>query len=183
MKKVYKVGIYEKGSYDTVKDKKAYRTWKNILQRCYDEKTLERFPTYVGCEICDEWVYFQNFADWYHKNYVDGYTLDKDILGDGKLYSPDTCCFVPNHINNILHENKHKQNELPLGVNLQDGRYRVRISDRGRKINVGYYSTVSESLNAYNESRKAHIESVLSEYKLNDRIITAIKEKLYENTK
>src|SRR5690554_2242867 len=70
---VYGIGIYEKGKYDTIKDLKAYRLWKSILQRCYSKKSIAKFPTYRGCKVCDEWIYFQNFAKWFYENYIEGY--------------------------------------------------------------------------------------------------------------
>lgn len=59
-------------------------------------------PTYEGCTVCDEWLYFSNFKKWFDENYIEGFQLDKDIIIRGnKVYSPQTCCFVPKEINII----------------------------------------------------------------------------------
>lgn len=180
MKKVYDVGIYKKGVYNTITGKKAYTTWKNILQRCYDEKTLNKFPSYIGCEICEDWKYFENFAKWFYQNYIDGYTLDKDILGNGKLYSPDTCCFVPNHINNILHTNKFKQNELPIGIVIQDGKYRVRVNTLTiKRKHIGYFDNEEDAILAYKEAKIDVIKDVANYYQLPDSIKDSIINKLF----
>jgi hypothetical protein len=55
--------------------------------------------------VCNEWHNFQNFAEWFCKNYCDAsmdkWQLDKDIIVPGnRVYSPETCCFVPNAVNN-----------------------------------------------------------------------------------
>jgi hypothetical protein len=164
---VYGIGIYEKGKYDTIKDLKAYRLWKSILQRCYSEKSLAKFPTYRGCKVCDEWIYFQNFAKWFYENYIEGYTIDKDILGNGKIYSPETCCFVPNHINNILQKNLHKDNGLALGVKIQDGKYRAGFTTKGRKkFHVGYFDTEKEASSAYIKAKTKYIKEMAEEYNL-----------------
>ena len=172
---VYNKGIYTKGKYNTINDKNAYKTWKNILQRCYDEKTLTKYPSYKGCEICNYWIYFQNFADWYYQNYIDGYTLDKDILGDGKLYSPETCCFVPNHINNLLHTNKHI-------INLnKENKYRVRINTLTiKRKHIGYFDNKEDAQIAYNKAKRDAIDEILKFYDINDKISNAIINKLWK---
>ena len=75
-----------------------------MLRRCYDEKLHKKYPTYIDCKVCEEWLNFQNFAKWYYNNYYEieneKICLDKDILHKGnKIYSPDNCVFVPNNIN------------------------------------------------------------------------------------
>lgn len=46
-----------------------------------------------------------------------GWALDKDILVKGnKIYSPETCCFVPQEINNLFTKRKSCRGTLPIGV-------------------------------------------------------------------
>lgn len=49
-----------------------------------------------GVKVCDEWRNNpQSFFDWSVENgWRPGLDLDKDKLGDGMLYSPETCCFI-----------------------------------------------------------------------------------------
>ena len=80
----------------------AYSSWKSMIERCYSAKLHARCPTYKNCTVCDEWHSFQNYAEWYFDNYIDGYELDKDIKHHGnKVYSPDTCLFV-SKIENLI---------------------------------------------------------------------------------
>ena len=73
----------------------AYSVWHHMIARCYCEKRLKIRPTYKGCTVCDEWLDFQVFADWFELNYISGNALDKDTLVKGnKVYSPDTCLFI-----------------------------------------------------------------------------------------
>lgn len=171
MKTVYGMGITDKGTYNSYKDQKAYKLWKSILQRCYSEKSLAKFPTYRGCRVCDKWIYFQNFAEWFYENYIEGYTIDKDILGNGKLYSPETCCFVPNHINNILQKNEHRNNGLNIGVKIQDNKYRAVLTTKGRKkFHVGYFDTEQEASAAYIKAKAKYIKKMAEEYNLPDMV-------------
>lgn len=76
----------------------SYRRWKSMIDRCYGHSALSRNPTYKDCSVCKEWHNYQNFADWYYKNYPDDgkeYHLDKDIKVSGnRIYSPEFCTFV-----------------------------------------------------------------------------------------
>lgn len=98
---VFKVGYMGLGIYKAKvkgKNTKAYDRWSHMLRRCYCDIYQSKYPTYIGCSVCDEWHNFQNFAKWFHNNYPDdgvAYDLDKDIKIPGnKLYSPETCMFA-----------------------------------------------------------------------------------------
>lgn len=80
----------------------AYDLWYAVMQRCYNPKRYNNFTgkSYDDVTVCKEWHNYQNFADFYVNNYVEGYQLDKDILKPGcKVYSPDTCMFVSRSVN------------------------------------------------------------------------------------
>ena len=102
--------IYGKGMNDLTgqaaqngKNFKFYAVWSDMLRRCYSEKRLARHPTYRNCTVCSEWLLLSNFREWFNIHYRDGLALDKDILVKGnKIYSPDTCRFVPEYINSLL---------------------------------------------------------------------------------
>jgi hypothetical protein len=174
---VYKVGIYSKGKYDAKSN--CYRTWKNMLQRCYDEKLHGRYPTYKGCKVSDEWIYFENFVKWYDQNYIDGYQLDKDILGDGKLYSKDTCCFLPNKINSFLHKNIGRNNDLPTGVRKEGNRYRAVLNiGVNKKRHIGYYSEPNEAKKAYDKEKNNYLLQVLNDYAIAENIKSILLNKL-----
>ena len=95
------VGKYQ-GSYKK-QETPAYRAWYAMLARCYCTVFQNKNPSYKGCSVAPIWHNFQNFAEWYEKNYPTGntrYQLDKDILVKGnKVYSPDTCKFATNQEN------------------------------------------------------------------------------------
>ena len=106
---VCNVGFLGDGPYkagENGKITKAYTTWGDMIRRCYSQKHQAKYPTYAGCQVCEEWHNFQNFAEWFVRHYPGkGYDLDKDTLsGDkrGKLYSPETCRFVE-HQENSAH--------------------------------------------------------------------------------
>jgi len=83
------------GCYSISNSPQAYEAWRGMISRCYCKKRLDKYKTYIGCSVCDEWRSFQVFAKWFSDNYTEGLHLDKDIRVKGnKVYSPDTCKFV-----------------------------------------------------------------------------------------
>jgi len=106
---VYGVGYLGKGKYKSRNGNgpmtKEYCAWANMLQRCYSEKFHKKQPTYKDCTVCDEWLNFQVFAEWFELNYPDDgvdYELDKDTKNAGnKVYLPETCVFISKSENSI----------------------------------------------------------------------------------
>ena len=109
-KRYYHQGFLGEGEYKPYinhKPTRAYVHWYQMLRRCFSVKYQDKKPTYIGCQVCDEWLNFQNFAQWYEENYYEvneeEMHLDKDILVKGnKIYSPNTCIFAPKKINDLF---------------------------------------------------------------------------------
>lgn len=127
-----------------------YVNWKDMLRRCYSTEFQQRNPTYIGCTVTPEWLYFSNFHKWYQQqNPPEDYQLDKDLIYPGnKLYSPDTCIFVPRHIN-VLLRGSQSQSTLPVGVRFTQNRYEAQCKHNNQNIYLGRYHTVQEAHNAY----------------------------------
>ena len=131
---------------------KSYRVWARMLERCYYQKSLKARPTYIGCEVCEEWLNFQTFAAWHEQNYVEGYQLDKDILSGcarGKLYSPATCCFVSSQ-QNIEHSRaRHYQLTNPEGEVVRV--FNLSKFARENGLNRGHLCDVSHGHRRYHK--------------------------------
>lgn len=165
------VGYIGVGKYKTRidgKKTKCYETWRDMLRRCYGDRP--NYSTYCGCKVDESWHNFQTFAQWYDNNYYefhgDKMCLDKDILVKGnKLYSANTCCFVPNRINTLLINCKRARGDLPLGIHRQDEYYVVQCSDNGIQEYVGIYHTKDDAFKAYKTHKEHIIKSVANDYK------------------
>jgi hypothetical protein len=121
-----------------------YGCWNNMLKRCYELKYRITHPTYIGCIVCDEWLVLSKFKKWFDVNYKEGLELDKDILVQGnKIYSPDTCCFVPKYLNRLLTDSGSSRGDLPIGVTA------LKPSIKSRRITTTYLMTCS---NGYNKA-------------------------------
>lgn len=153
--------------YDSGKATTEYACWKNLLHRCYCLTTSKKYSSYKGCTVDECWHNFQNFAKWFEHNYKEGYELDKDILFKGnKVYSPETCCFVPSEINTLLITCKGVRGEYPIGVfRHSKNRFRVMLSTSRGRIDIGLYQSVEEAFQAYKVAKEKYIKEVADEYK------------------
>lgn len=144
-----------------------YKCWTSMLQRCYDDKYLKIRPTYKGCSVCDSWLNYQNFGDWFDKYFVEGWQLDKDILFKGnKLYSPLTCCFVLSEINNLFTKTDKLRGCLPIGVcfDKQKKNYKSSIKINGKDKRLGNYDTIGMAFNAYKTAKEDNIKRLANKY-------------------
>ena len=169
---------------------RVYNTWSSILRRCYDPKFHEKEPSYIGTEMNKDWLNFQNFGYWDKENYyeIPGQTmqLDKDILIKGnKIYSPDTCVYVPHHINSLFTIRKNNRGELPLGVfetnKGKKGHYSIQCNTMfgdKKQIRRHGYSTIEDAFYAYKELKEQEIKRVADYYQ--QYIPQELYEALYE---
>ncbi len=155
----YGIGYIGVGPYKTAvngKHTKAYNVWMGMLQRvrCPNSKRVAR--NYEGTSIDIRWLNYQNFAAWYEQEInkfgpVDfGWEIDKDFLIPGnRMYSPDTCCLIPQSINVLMVSSCFSRGTLPLGVSYKRKRYRASVRMFGKNKNLGVYSTIREAQLAY----------------------------------
>jgi len=145
---------------------KAGRTWTNIMNKCFGP--LSKKPAYRGCIICDEWKNHDNFKKWFDKNYyvVDGekMDLDKDILEPYcgvKLYSPETCLFVPSRINSTVRAGKKGKE---TGIIEYPNSFTAYIRNDGERINLGNFPTKEEALAVYKAAKETMVHNLVELY-------------------
>lgn len=168
---VYGVGYLGEGYYKATINKKKtiqYRAWSSMLQRCYDEKLHIKRPRYKGCKVVEEWHNFQVFAKWFDDNYyeIEGQTmcLDKDILNKGnKIYSPETCVFVPQNINTIIVKSDSIRGDLPIGISFHksSNKYQAKCKNSfGKDVYLGIFETTKEAFSTYKKYKEKLIKEV-----------------------
>ena len=116
----------------------------------------------------------KDFKEWFDENYVEGWHLDKDILVKGnKVYSSETCCFVPNEIN-VMFESY--LNKTDTGITRCKDGYRVKICINKEQINLGLYESKEDAIIAYRKAKKERITDVANKFKdkLNEKVYQAI---------
>lgn len=79
--------------------------WRHLIRRLFSPSDGHKH--YADCSICDEWLNFSNFYTWtmqQTQGNIDELDLDKDILSNyTKVYSPETCTFIPIGLNRSLY--------------------------------------------------------------------------------
>lgn len=136
----------------------AYDCWKDMIRRAYSHSFHEKQPSYIGVNVCEEWSSFMKFRSWWIDHYVDGFEIDKDILTDNRLYSPDNCLFVPAWINGFVNDQERSRGKDPMGVSWREsvGKYQVRCSHPFKKrFSVGYFSDRHQAAAAWLETKIA----------------------------
>lgn len=164
-----------------LKKTKIYKSWYDMLYRCYSEHLHMRFPTYIGCQVCEDWHDFYNFYKWYQNNYyeviINGkqskMDLDKNVLVKGnKIYSPNTCCFMPHEINTMFINGKKNRGDYPLGVWYDSHKKKYRSNLCSKKL--GTFNTVEQAFEAYKREKEKQIKELARKYK------KQIPDKLYQ---
>lgn len=110
-------------------------------------------------------------AEWIENNYyeVSGekMCLDKDILCKGnKIYSRETCIFVPSRINTLFIKCNKSRGKDPIGATeLPSGNYRVFCNNGyGEQIRLGTYKTKEEAFRIYKEYKENVIKETIDSY-------------------
>ena len=172
IKNPYDKSMYENGYLGVGKYKASINhihtqendAWKCMISRCYEPGRKEYKTYFRDCTVCNEWLNFQNFAEWYcaHKYPVnERLHVDKDILHPGnKTYSPDNCLLVPQRIN-MLFLNKPNKRGLPNGI----VRAKHGYSAKYNHVELGVFDTVEEAFFCYAKEKERKIQEVADEYK------------------
>ncbi len=162
----------ENGNRIGVKKCPYYVIWVAIIKRCYG-RNCKGHPSYQSYQskkvtVCEEWHRFSNFLSWAKQQpniTKKGYSVDKDLLHyftenhfEGKTYSPDTCVVIPSFINNFIKSSKGSRGDYPLGVTKLNKKncpdpYRVMVSDNGKLVYLGRYSTPYKAHEAWRDAK------------------------------
>jgi len=181
---VYGVGVNDWVGNVKVGGKKIreYDLWKSMLERCFDEKFKQKRPTYEGVTCSKEWLSVTKFIEDVSqmRGYgLIGWALDKDILVKGnKLYSKDTCCFVPAEVNLLLTKCDNSRGEYPVGVDFHkvSDKFRAKLRINRKVKHLGLFSTPIEAFFAYKAAKEAYIKEVATKWKhlLDERVYLAL---------
>ena len=162
---------------------KEYILWKHMLQRCYSNTYKKKQPTYEGCEVSDNFKYYEYFYEWCNEQIgfgVDGFELDKDLLVKGnKVYSEDTCVFIPKEINLLLTKCIASRGEHFIGVswsNISKTFVAIVRKNKGKSEYLGHFKTEIEAFNAYKKAKELYIKEVANKwkYKIDERAYNAL---------
>lgn len=138
-----------------------YRVWRAMISRCYNDKDIS-FKNYggKGVAVFDAWR--NNFVDFYNWAIANGWSerlqLDKDIIGNGLIYSPSTCKFVTRSENC---RNRKTNNLLTYN---------------------GETKTLAEWCELYNIKHTCVIKRISRGWTINQALVTPVKNNGYVKT-
>lgn len=132
---VFGVGYVDAPRYAT---DKISRLWRSMLERCYNPKA-SAFAQYggIGVTVSPRWHSLKNFCDDVYSlpnfqkwvNNTNAWSLDKDYYS-GKVYSRNTCIFIPKELNSKLSGTKILIDEQ-LFYSISDAESYLDIARRG----------------------------------------------------
>lgn len=168
---VYGVGVLGEDYQSNERNTITFNLWNNMLKRCYSTRESAMASAYKGCEVKGDFLNFSLFKKWclvqigYGK---DGWQLDKDLLlKDNKVYSTETCCFLPKEVNNVLVKRTQHRGDYLIGVGYKPLRkqYRARCNMYGVNKHLGWFGTELEAFHAYKQAKEDYIKEVANKWK------------------
>ena len=155
---------------------KEYNLWCHMLERCYSDKYQKKYPTYEGCEVGDNFKSYEYFYEWCNKQIGfsnDGngnpFHLDKDLLVKGnKVYSEDSCIFLPQEVNTLLTKCTASRGEHLIGVCWSKTHKAFKATvrkNKGKQEFLGYFNTELEAFNAYKTAKESFVKEQANEWK------------------
>ena len=151
---------------------KEYTLWNSMLKRCYSDCSKKKRPTYEGCEVSDKFKSYEYFYEWCNKQIGfnnKGWQLDKDLLVKGnKIYSEDSCVFLPHEINTVLIKCTASRGEYLIGVHWdkRDKAFVARVNNsKGKRGYLGSFNTEVEAFNAYKKAKESFVKELANKWK------------------
>ena len=151
---------------------KEYVLWQSMLKRCCYNTFKKKRPTYEGCEVSENFKSFEYFYEWcnsqigFNNKY---WQLDKDLLVKGnKVYSENTCVFLPQEINSLLVKRKASRGEHLIGVYWHNTNkaFIARVNkNKGKSEHLGYFNTEIEAFNAYKIAKEDFVKEQATKWK------------------
>lgn len=189
-KLVFGVGVSNAGKHRRtilINGKKTstreYSLWTNMLQRCYNLKFQQKWPSYIGCTVSENFKDFQFFAEWCNNQIgfnCDKPHIEKDILFKGnKLYSEDTCVFVPAKLNTLILKSNASRGEFPIGVSWHKQHLKYKASCRSSEnklVHLGYFENQTDAFIAYKLYKESLVKHLAEKYKydIENRVYNAL---------
>ena len=164
---------------------KEYKLWQSMLVRCYSDTYKKKNPTYKDCEVSDNFKSYEYFYEWCNKqigfgNEGDGnpFQLDKDLLIKGnKVYSENTCVFLPKEINLALTKSTASRGKHLIGVCWckTSKAFVAQVGkSKGKQEYLGLFNTELEAFKAYKVAKESFIKEQANKWK------SQIDERVYE---
>lgn len=152
------------GKYKLINYRRIKSILDNICNRCFNPNSYN-YKNYgaKGIIVCDEWLNFQNFCQWYLDNSkwnLNNFDLDldKDILSniqhlEQKVYSSNTCLLIPSELNRFL-----KGDNCNCGIFIKNKNFITKFFNK--------FNSFKEAKIFYAKKKYEHWEELINKYNL-----------------
>lgn len=162
----YSVG-YLGSKNATVGYEPLYQKWVSMLGRCYSD--FKEVEYYGDCTVSEHFQNFTNFRDWaltQKGHNVKEWVLDKDLLSNGdKIYSKETCCFIPSEINKVFNK-RFTDTGTVTGIREAGGKFVARASQQGGYKHLGTFDTLKDAIDAQIKTKAKYLTELADLYKV-----------------
>ena len=171
---VYGIGVLGAKYPSTINGVKTkeYMLWQSMLKRCYSDVYKKKRPTYKGCKCSENFLHYEYFYEWCQSQVGfgnDGWQLDKDLLiKSNKVYSENTCVFIPTEINSVLIKCTASRGEYLIGVcwHNTNKAFMAQVGkSKGGQKHLGYFNTELEAFNAYKVAKESFVKEQAEKWK------------------
>ena len=179
MPSVYGIGVLGNKHPITINGvlTKEYELWQSMLRRCYSNTDVcgafkKKNPTYEGCRVSENFKSYEYFYEWCQNQIGFGnkdWHLDKDLLVKGnKVYSEDSCVFIPKEVNILLTKRTASRGEYLIGVSWHKTKkaFVARVNkNKGKPEWLGLFKTEIEAFNTYKTAKEAFVKEQANKWK------------------
>lgn len=162
--------------------------WNNLQSRCRKGSAHQQNnAAYTVCE--NNFESYNAFAercqdeDGYLEKNSNGtyWCLDKDVLvHSNTVYSPETCLFIPQSVNNLLVASDSARGDFPVGVSkhVQGNciRYIAYCRSNNQRNYLGVFFTPNEAHKAWQKAKIICILEAANSYKEHKKLTAALLE-------
>lgn len=164
------VGICEIGDYPV--KSKAQSVWASMIERCYSVTSKHyKDQTYIGVTVSEDFKEFQKWVSW-AKDQIGfdkaGWHFDKDLLVKGnRMYSKDTCVFIPAELNLLINRNKGARKNCCIGVVWRkvECKFRAQLNYKGKTKQLGQASSMEAAFLMYKKGKESYIKEMAEKWK------------------
>ena len=162
---------------------KEYELWMSMLTRCYSDTYKKKRPTYIDVSTSANFIYYEYFYEWCQSQVGfgnEGWHLDKDLLVKGnKVYSEDSCVFIPREINSLLTKCTASRGKHLIGVhwcNIKKSFVAQVNKNKGKQEYLGLFKTEIEAFKAYKHAKEIYIKELTNKWggKIDERAYNAL---------
>ena len=143
-----------------------YKKWTGILTHCYSKAARKKHPAYIVDTVCEEWLTFSNFRDDMLTQDWEGMVLVKHIIDpENKIYSPDTCLFVPQALSALISRLTNPKGDYLMGASFHKNnkKFVASMSLDGKLKHLGSFQTEQLAHEAFKIEHNKRMREMIDE--------------------